>query len=72
MSCLFTKFFRGENVTKLKSEGTGLGLYLVKLIIEASGGQISFTSKLNQGTTFIVKLPIKGVKAKKGEATIDT
>ena len=40
-----------------KSSGTGLGLAMVKNIIEMAGGNITFTSILNQGTTFEIELP---------------
>ncbi len=40
-----------------KSSGTGLGLAMVKNIIESAGGNITFTSKPNQGTTFEIELP---------------
>ncbi|MCI5056369.1 MAG: PAS domain-containing sensor histidine kinase [Flavobacteriales bacterium] len=39
------------------SEGSGLGLYLVKSIVERSGGTVSYTSTLGEGTTFILKIP---------------
>ncbi len=55
-----------ENLTKLftpfhttKASGTGLGLALVKRMIEALNGEISVKSELNKGTSFILKLPIK-------------
>ncbi len=54
---LFTKMFRAENVSSIKSEGSGLGLYLVKNLVEQSGYEISFKSKENKGTTFYVSLP---------------
>jgi PAS domain S-box-containing protein len=63
---IFTKMFRADNVKERDVEGTGLGLYLVKSIIEVSGGSIWFHSKENQGTTFYFTLPIKGMKTKKG------
>lgn len=59
---VFQKFFRASNVSKVESTGTGLGLYLAKAFIEASGGKIWFDSTLNKGTAFYVSLPI--VKAK--------
>jgi PAS domain S-box-containing protein len=54
---IFTKMFRANNVHALTgAQGTGLGLYLVKSIIEAMGGELSFASEENKGSTFIIKL----------------
>jgi signal transduction histidine kinase len=50
---LFTPFF----TTKPRGEGTGLGLYIVKQIIEDLGGRIEVQSALGQGTTFCICLP---------------
>lgn len=58
-SQIFTKFFRADNGRVLKSDGTGLGLYLTKLILQSLGGTISFDSIENRGTTFRVSLPTK-------------
>lgn len=57
-SLLFNQFSRADNALEEFSEGTGLGLYLVKILLEKIGGSISFKSKLNSGTTFTVTLPI--------------
>jgi len=63
---IFTKFFRADNVRMSDVTGTGLGLYMVKSILEQSGGEILFNSKENQGTVFFVKIPIDGMKKKEG------
>lgn len=63
---IFTKLFRADNVRESDTEGTGLGLYIVKSIIEQSGGSVSFVSKQNKGTVFTVKLPLSGMKKKEG------
>ena len=56
---IFTKFFRGTNAMKLETEGSGLGLYIAKNIIEAHGGKIGFESEKDKGTTFYFTLPTK-------------
>ncbi len=56
---LFQPFFRAENAKASKIEGTGLGLNLVKNIVERHGGAMYFDSQLNQGSRFGFKLPIK-------------
>ena len=62
---IFNKFYRVKDNEKVQDiSGSGLGLALVKEIIEKQGGTISAESKLNQGSTFILTLPKNGKQAK--------
>ncbi len=56
---LFEKFSRIDNPLSTQAEGTGLGLYWTKRIIDLHGGYISVDSKIDQGTTFTITLPLK-------------
>lgn len=58
LSKMFVKFFRASNVVKYETEGTGLGLYITKNIVEAHGGKIWVESVENRGTTFYFTLPL--------------
>jgi signal transduction histidine kinase len=54
---IFEAFFRGQRAVRDQIHGTGLGLNLVKKIVEAHGGSVDVESEPGTGTTFIVKLP---------------
>lgn len=56
---LFEEFSREENTTERKIEGTGLGMSIVKRLVELMDGRIEVNSKLGEGTTFTVFLPFK-------------
>ena len=55
---VFQRFYRAQKTTLNNSYGTGLGLYIVKAIIEELGGDISFKSEEDKGTKFSFKLPM--------------
>jgi signal transduction histidine kinase len=61
---IFTKFYRGSNVIKMQTEGSGLGLFIVKNIIKRHKGKICFESRAG-GTTFYITLPIYDELTKK-------
>jgi signal transduction histidine kinase len=54
---VFDAFFRGKKAVQDQIHGTGLGLHLVKRIVEAHGGTVSLESELGAGSTFIVRIP---------------
>lgn len=55
---VFGKFFRAGNIATLEPDGSGLGLYIVKSIIERHGGRVGFESRENRGSTFWFVLPL--------------
>lgn len=59
MGKLFEKFNRASNAKEMYTDGTGLGLFIVKKIIEGHGGKIGVESGLGQGSTFIASLPLQ-------------
>lgn len=57
---MFERFFRARTSTGIA--GTGIGLNLIKILIELHGGSIAIASKVGEGSTFTVHLPISGPK----------
>lgn len=55
---IFKRFFRAKNAVKVETDGSGLGLFIAKGIVEKHGGKIWFESSLGQGTTFNFTIPI--------------
>lgn len=76
-SRIFEKFFRADNARLVESEGSGIGLYISRMIMEVSGGKLWFESptlfkeiggkKTGYGTTFHFSIPISDMKKHKGE-----
>lgn len=59
MPKLFQKFVRAKNAVDIYTDGTGLGLFIIKEIVEGHGGKVWVESELGKGSEFFVKLPIR-------------
>jgi PAS domain S-box-containing protein len=59
---IFSRLYRGDAARKHAPEGTGIGLYLVKSVVERCGGTVNFVSTEGEGATFTVRFPAKGMK----------
>jgi signal transduction histidine kinase len=58
ISQIFEKFFRAEDTLTAKTKGHGLGLSIVKNLVELNGGKITVDSQPGEGSTFSVRFPI--------------
>lgn len=65
MDKLYTKFFRAQNVIRFETEGTGLGLFIVKSIVESHGGKILCDSNVGKGTKFTIEFNKNFIPEKK-------
>lgn len=66
---LFQPFYRAKTQETAHIEGTGLGLYLVKQIIDSHGGKMFFESEHGHGSTFGFQLPLAQMKDKDANAS---
>ncbi len=64
---IFQRFFRADSARRMSSDGTGLGLYLVKQIAGVTGATAWVESKEGEGSTFFVAIPKSGMKERAGE-----
>ncbi len=55
---IFRRFYRGENNTVKNQEGSGVGLYLARSILEEQGGTVSVRAQVKGGSVFIIQLPL--------------
>ena len=58
---IFTRFFRGDEARQKDGSGSGIGLTIAKHYVEAHGGEIGVSSKINHGSCFYFNLPSRGV-----------
>lgn len=61
-SSIFNKFFRADNAIKTKTDGSGLGLFIAKSIVDIHKGQIGFESEEGKGSTFYFAIPFADVE----------
>lgn len=64
---VFERFYRARNAVGVETQGSGLGLYLAKVMTDAFGGKLWFDTEMGKGTTFYVWMPKEGMVQAKGE-----
>ncbi len=67
---IYQRFYRSAEAIKMAPEGSGLGLALVRSLVDGWGGRIWHESEEGKGTTFHFTIPLSGMKAKSGETTL--
>ena len=58
---LFTRFFRARDAAERSIQGIGLGLSIVKRIVDSHGGHVDVQSRPGEGSTFRVELPVESM-----------
>ncbi len=56
---IFGRFFRAQNALRVETDGSGLGLFIVRGIIQRHGGTVGFESVEGKGTTMLIRLPLE-------------
>lgn len=59
---IFNRFFRASNAIRFQPDGSGIGLFIAKSIVERHGGELSFQSAKDKGSTFTLSLPLKEMR----------
>jgi len=67
VNLVFNRFIQADDTSERRYEGSGIGLSLVKSLIEMHGGSINVTSKVGEGTKFTFYLPIRIVEMEEEE-----
>jgi signal transduction histidine kinase len=65
---VFEPFYRGQQAAALQIHGSGLGLSLVRKIVDAHGGRVDVVSTPGSGSTFTIELPALGPVTQKANA----
>ena len=60
LPCLFQLYYRTNDSTRSQIRGTGVGLYIVKFLVEAQKGGVQVSSEIGKGSAFTVSLPLAG------------
>ena len=60
---LFKKFFRGRDARKSRPDGTGIGLFVAKRVVEEHGGRVIFEPGPGRGSRFGFALPLEGPRS---------
>jgi signal transduction histidine kinase len=68
---IFEPFYRVQSVRNGQTRGVGLGLYLVKQLIESMGGSVSVSSQTGCGTTFILHFPVESSSPERDDSAIE-
>ena len=58
-SRVFEKFFRGSRAVHMSPDGSGLGLFIAKTVVEGHGGRLAFSTEEGKGARFTISLPAK-------------
>lgn len=71
-SRIFTKFFRASNANQVETSGTGLGLYLIKILAEMINGELWFKSRENHGSSFYFSISKNGSVSKEERFSLES